>query len=63
MRIFLTFDENSMFAAIYLHRFPFEQRAQGKLFAFKPMNKIAYTKLVLSYADQIQILNDGGLSI
>lgn len=51
------------FAATCLPRFPFEQRAQGKLFIFTPMSKIPYNKPALTYADQIQQLKVRGLAI
>ena len=46
-----------------LPRFPLEQRAQGKLFIFKAMPKVPYEKPALTYAEQIQQLQERGLEI
>jgi len=40
-----------------------EQRAQGKLFIFIPMNKVPYIKSALTYAAQLQQLKNRGLII
>jgi abortive infection bacteriophage resistance protein len=52
-----------IFAATCLPRFPSEQRAQGKRFIFIPMSRVAYTKVALTYTQQLQQLKKRGLHI
>lgn len=51
-----------IFVLTCLPRFPFEQRAQGKLF-FYYMAKIPYNKPALLYTDQLEILKRRGLQV
>lgn len=55
-------DNYRIFATTCLPRFPSDQRAQGKPFIFMPMVKVPYPKHLISFADQISLLKQRGLS-